>query len=182
MIKGFTHHINKEVFKKLPKLIENPAMVMESTKKGSIVMFVNAVDENNNPILCSLKINGKGNYNNVEVFENVVTSVYGKDSNPIGFIEKAVDDNRLLYRNKKMSQELFDTPRLQLPDNINNLDSNVIIHKIGENVNTKFSDRDNGGYTRATEMQTEINQLTEEIRSLEASEGFKAVTKKEIVE
>ena len=140
-----THYISTEVFKKLPQLVESPAIVMESTKKGSIVMFVNALDENNNPVVCSIKIDGKGNYNNVEVEANVVTSVYGKDTNPTGFIEKAVEDNRVLYWNKKMSQELFDTPGLQLPDNINTLDSNVIIRKISDNVNTKISNTDSNG-------------------------------------
>ena len=108
-------------------------------------MFVNAVDKANNPVVCSVRIDGKGNFNNVEIEANVVTSVYGKDTNPTGFIEKAVDDNRVLYWNKKMSQKLFDTPGLQLPDNINTLDSNVIIRKIGENVKEKFSDRDSNG-------------------------------------
>ena len=38
-----------------------------------------------------------------------------------------------------MSQKLFDTPGLQLLDNINTLDFNVIIRKIGENVKAKIS-------------------------------------------
>lgn len=139
------HYVDKDVLKSLPKLVENPAMVMESTKQGSIVMFVNAVDVNKNPVLCSIKINGTGFYNNVELESNVVTSVYGKDTNPVGFVEKAVDENRLLYWDKKMSQKLFDIPGLQLPDNIYNLDSNTIIRKIGENVNTKFSSMDSTG-------------------------------------
>ena len=35
-----------------------------------------------------------------------------------------------------MSQKLFDTLRLQLPNNINNFDSNVIIRKINKIVNS----------------------------------------------
>lgn len=129
------HNISKPVFTTLPQLIERPAIVLESAKKGSIVMFVNAVDENNIPIVCSIKIDGKGYFNNVEVYSNVVTSVYGKDTNPIGFIEKAVNENRLLFWNKKMSQELFDIPGLQLPDNIYNLDSDTIIRKTRAKIN-----------------------------------------------
>ena len=106
---------------------------MESTTHGSIVMFINAIDKNNAPVVCAIKVDGRGNYNNVEIDANIVMSVYGKDTNPIGFIEKAVDDNRLLYWDKKMSQKLFDTLRLQLPNNINNFDSNVIIRKINKN-------------------------------------------------
>lgn len=61
-----------------------------------------------------------------------MTSVYGKDANPIGFIVRAVNENRVLYWDKKISQELFETPGLQLPDNLNNLDSNIIIRKISK--------------------------------------------------
>ena len=132
------HNINIEVFKELPKLLENPAIIMESTKKGSIVAFVDAVDNANNPIVCAIKINGKGYYNSVEIESNVLASVYGKDTNPIGFIENAVKENRVLYWNKKMSQRLFEIPGLQLPDNLNNLDSNIIIRKANAFVNTYF--------------------------------------------
>lgn len=136
-----THYISKEVFENLPQLIENPAIVIESTKQGSIVLFVNAGDINKNPVICSIKADGKGFYNTVEIDANIVTSVYGKDSNPVGFLKKAVDENRLLFWDKKMSQTLFNIPRLQLPDNINKLDSNVIIRKftdiVKENINKK---------------------------------------------
>ena len=130
------HNINIEVFKELPKLLENPAIIMESTRNGSIVTFVNAVDNANNPIMCAIKINGKGYYNSVEIESNVIASVYGKDTNPIGFIETAIKENRVLYWNKKMSQRLFAIPGLQLPDNLNNLDSNNIIRKTKVFVNT----------------------------------------------
>lgn len=95
------HYISEVVFKRLPNLIEKPAIIMESTKQGSIVMFVNAADVNNNPVICAIKINGKGFYNNVEIESNVVTSVYGKETNPTGFIERAVKEKRVLYWDKK---------------------------------------------------------------------------------
>ena len=150
------HFLSVTTLKELPKLLESPAIVFESTKKDSIVAFVNTVDNNNNPIMCAININGKGNYNNLEIDTNLISSVYGKDSNPIGFIEKAVDEDRILYWNKKISQDLFKTPGLQLPDNLNKLDSNIIIRKSKWIVNTnsekfsnkiKFSTKDNATYT-----------------------------------
>lgn len=66
----------------------------------------------------------------------MISSVYGKDTNPIGFIERAVEEDRVLYLNKKMSQDLFYIPGLQLPDNLLNLDSNIIIRKSKWVVNT----------------------------------------------
>ena len=164
------HNVSEEVLKNLPKLIETPAIAMESTKKGSIVMFVNAVDVNKTPVICSIKINGTGFYNNVEIESNVVTSVYGKDTNPIGFIESAVNDNRLLYWDKKMSQKLFDIPGLQLPDNIYNFDSNTIIRKIGENVNTENSN----DKTKRMDRQEDIYDIMGETERLrKENEKFK---------
>ena len=86
--------------------------------------------------MCAINIQGKGFYNSVEIDTNLVAGVYGKDTNPIGFIEKAVNDNRVLYWDKKMSQALFEIPGLQLPDNLNRLDSNVIIRKTNVLVNS----------------------------------------------
>ena len=156
------HALSRETLKKLPNLLENPAIVMDSTKEGSIVAFVNAVDEDNNPVLCAIKINGTGNYNNLEVSANVVTSVYGKDANPIGFIEKAVDDDRLLYWDKKMSQLLFETPGLQLPDNLKNISSNVIIRKSKYVVNT-FNEDSQEKFSRKAQTSTEPTEFLTEI-------------------
>jgi len=156
------HALSKETLKKLPELLENPAIVMDSTKEGSIVAFVNAVDEDNNPVLCAIKINGTGNYNNLEISSNIVTSVYGKDSNPVGFIEKAVNEDRLLYWNKKMSQELFETPGLQLPDNLNNFDSNVIIRKTKYFVNT-FNENSSESFSKKSQTSTEATQFLTEM-------------------
>ena len=128
-----THNLSVETLKKIPKLLENPAMIIESDRENSIVVFVNALDEGKNPILCSIKIDGKGFYNNIRIKKaNILTSVYGKDTNPIGFIKRAVDEERVLYWDKKMSQDLFYIPGLQLPDNLLNLDSNIIIRKISK--------------------------------------------------
>lgn len=50
----------------------------------------------------------------------------------------------MLYWDKKISQELFSTPGLQLPDNLYNLDSNTIIRQISKKstLSDKFSLKD----------------------------------------
>lgn len=126
------HNLSVTTLKQLPKLLERPAMIMESTKRGSIVVFVNAVDVDKSPVLCSILLDGKGYYNNIRIDTNLITSVYGKDANPIGFIERAVDEGRILYWDKKISQELFAVPGLQLPDKLKSLDSNTIIRQINK--------------------------------------------------
>lgn len=53
-------------------------------------------------LYCVLLIfNGKGTYNNIRVETNLVTSIYGKDTNPQGFIDTAVKDERVLYWDKR---------------------------------------------------------------------------------
>lgn len=156
------HALSRETLKKLPELLENPAIVMDSTKEGSIVAFVNAVDEDNNPVLCAIKINGYGFYNNIRIDSNIVTSVYGKDANPIGFIEKAVDENRVLYWDKKISQDLFSIPGLQLPDNLVSLDSNVIIRK-SKYVVKSFDENSSEQFSRKAKAPQETTQILTEI-------------------
>lgn len=139
--KSNTHNLDIETLKKLPKLLDNPVIIMDSLKEGSVVVFVNAKDKNGTPIMCAININGVGNYNNIEVETNLISSVYGKNSGLTSFIERAVNENRLIFWNKKMSLELFNTPGLQLPNNIKQVDSNTIIHQISKKStdNLKFS-------------------------------------------
>lgn len=131
------HSLSVETLKKLPELIKNPAIIMDSVKSGSIVMFIGARDKNGKPLLCAVKLDGSGVYNNVEIGSNVITSVYGKEGNLEQYIRRAVIEDRIIFWDKKKSQELFNTPGLQLPDAIKHLDSDVIIRRTRAKVNTE---------------------------------------------
>lgn len=161
------HAVEKNTMYNLLSLMENPVIAIESTNPGSIVLFINAVDANKAPVLCSIKIDGQGFYNSVEVKSNVVTSVYGKDTNPVGFIENAVNDNRLLYWDKEKSQKLFAIPGLQLPNNINSFDSNIIIRKVKQNVNRNSKELFPDDRTMSAEEieRDEIEQYIQQIKS-----------------
>lgn len=100
-------------------------------------MFIATIDNHKIPILCSVIFKGKGFYNSVEIDSNVITSVYGKDTNPTEFISRAVGENRLLYWNKEKSQDIFNIAGLQLPNNIFNLDFITIIYK-SRNISNTF--------------------------------------------
>lgn len=90
---------------------------------------MNATDNDNAPLIVSIKPNGNGIYELENVDFNFITSIYGKDSNFENFITRAVKPGNLLYWDKNKSQELFSCQGLQLPEAINNLDSNIIIHQ-----------------------------------------------------
>ena len=141
---------------------------MNSLRPKSIVVFVNAVDNANNPIMCAINIQGVGQYNNIVIDTNLISSVYGKDTNPVGFIQKAVSDNRILYWNKKRSQELSVKTGLQLSNLLTNLDSDVIIRKTNQNVNNNLQKSFTGNirfsYTNSKDSQG--NTLSKEQEEL----------------
>lgn len=60
-----------------------------------------------------------------------------KNGNLEQYIRRAVIEDRIIFWDKKKSQELFNTPGLQLPDAIKHLDSDVIIRRTRAKVNTK---------------------------------------------
>ena len=134
--KGNYHDLGRDLVKRLPELLARPAMIMDSNSRpDSVVVVTTAVDKENRPVIAAIRLDGRGNINDVEISANVMTSSYGKD-NFQNFLEAALRENRLLYWNKKRSQEIFKTPGLQLPDNLENLNSDIIIRKTSAKVNT----------------------------------------------
>lgn len=100
------HNISKEQFYNLPKLLEEPAIIMKSmSKEKAIVAVFNDVDKNNIPIIAAIEPNGKGTYDFKQIDSNFVLSVYGKE-NFNNFVNKALNDNKLLFTDQKIINEL----------------------------------------------------------------------------
>ena len=130
------HGLTKEEIKRLPELIQAPAMVFDSlSRNDSVVIATSAVDNDNAPILVSFKPNGKGTYELEKVDSNFITSVYGKDSNFSQYIERIVESGNMLYCDMEKSQELFRVSGLQLPGCLNNLGFDKILHQSKNIVN-----------------------------------------------
>ena len=56
-------------------------MVFDSiSKKDSLVVVTSEFDTNDNPVVVSVKPNGKGRYEVEEINSNFVTSVYGRNN------------------------------------------------------------------------------------------------------
>ena len=129
------HGLTIEQIKKIPTLISEPVMIFDSlTKSDSIVIVTSEIDNNNNPIITSVRPNGKGRYELENIDSNFVTSIYGRE-NFEKHINRVIITNNLLYCNKEKSQELFSVLGLQSSKGLNNLDSNIIIHKSQNIVN-----------------------------------------------
>ena len=102
--------------KKLPGMIENPLIVMESaSKKGDIVIVTSELDGDGQPIIVAIHPDGSGQYNRAEISSNFVTSMYGREGFG-NFIKSAISEDRVLYNNKKRTRSLFAKVRLELPE------------------------------------------------------------------
>ena len=128
------HGLTLEQICNIPHFLESPAIIMDSLSPNksadkSIVICLNNVDNDNAPIIVSVKPNGQGIYEMENVSSNFITSIYGKENGFANYVERAAKSNNILFWDKEKSQALFSCQRLQLPEAINNLDSNIIIHQ-----------------------------------------------------
>ena len=135
------HGLSKEQIKKMPELLESPVMIFDSlSRNDSIVVCVSDTDEDNLPLVVSVKPNGTGTYELEKIDSNFITSIYGRN-NFENYIERIVNQDKMLYCNKEKSQELFRVSGLQLPKCLNNLDFNIIIHQSRNIVNEMAVDK-----------------------------------------
>lgn len=131
------HGLDIEQIKQLPDLLQNPMMVYDSlSRDDSIVLVTTEYDNDNLPIIATVKPNGNGRYDVDTIDTNFITSVHGRDNFINQFIG-AVEQDKMLFCDKKHSQELFERWGLQLPELTNTLDYNCIIHQSRNIVNTQ---------------------------------------------
>ena len=130
------HGLNAEQIKKMPMLLENPVIIYDSlSRNDSIIIVTSELDNEKMPIIAAIKPNGKAKYDLELVESNFVMSFHGRN-NFENQINRAVEQNKVLYYNKEKSQELFSVLGLQLSKGLNILDSNIIIHQSHTNSKT----------------------------------------------
>ena len=93
--KGNQHVISKEVLSNLPTLLEDPIAVF-NYKGDDLLAILNAVDKNGRVVVAAIKPNGKGNYNNVEIDSNFLTSTYGRNE-VVKFFDKVLCKGKIVY-------------------------------------------------------------------------------------
>lgn len=113
------HGLGADMVKQLPQAIDDPAIIMVSKTRpnDSVVLLTELIDRQGRPVLAAIRFNGHGNYNNVEIDANVMTSAYGR-TGVNNFVKEALEENRILDVNKEKSQFLEKTPGVQFPDNL----------------------------------------------------------------
>jgi len=112
--KGMT----KDIIKQVPNILENPIVVLKSKQKDKntansrLVIFGEVHDKNGNPVTAVLDLLPTGD-KLMPLDFNLITSAYGKDTNPAGFISKS--DVLYITEDKDKADAWFHGVGLQLP-------------------------------------------------------------------
>ncbi len=110
------HNLGVDIVKQLPKAISEPLNILKSsTKDDSIVVVTDLADNQERPIIASIKINGKGQINSVQIDTNVMTSAYGRN-NYDNFMQENISKGNLLYDiDEGIIKKSDTTDRVQFP-------------------------------------------------------------------
>ncbi len=133
---GTYHGLGIDVVKHLPQAIIDPLNIVESnTVNDSIVVITKLIDSNDNPVIVSILIDGKGR---VEICDtssklkiknidaNVMTSAYGRNN-----YDKWISDNKnkIIYdKDEGIIKKRVNGQWLQLPNDVNSSDNIVTKH------------------------------------------------------
>jgi hypothetical protein len=105
----FDHGVTKSMLKRLPDLLENPVMVLDSATGPGRFVVVTSESVGGRPLLVVIspeETRGAKSF-------NFVPSVYPKDD--LGAIQRWLNDGKLRYLDKEQSPQWFGSTRLQLP-------------------------------------------------------------------
>ena len=154
------HGLTVSQIEAVPEQLTEPAIIFDSLSPhnpNSIICVLDMYDNDQAPIVVSITPNGKGMYQLQMVDSNYATSIYGKDHGFENMIERAANSGRILYWDKNKSQAIFSSLRLQLPQALNSLDSNTIIHQSSAIVNRVLHDSDIQAEAETEKVDTSVN-------------------------
>lgn len=88
------HDVPIETLIKIPQALDFPRYILKSkTDAESVVIVTSLLDKIKNPIIVSIKKDGKGIFNSVEIKSNFITSIYGKEK-----FNNFVNSSEILYK------------------------------------------------------------------------------------
>lgn len=145
------HDLGFDTVKDIYDKISNPIMVIahpDFTNKASrdsthkVIVLVD-LSINNKQVIAPISVDYKGMYNNTLIDVNLVATYFDKN-NINDLIKEAValennNQTGFFYIDKKRTQSMFKKSGYQLPSQLINLSSNIIIRKIDDNVNKKIN-------------------------------------------
>lgn len=137
------HGLTDVQIKSIPDKLANPVMIMDSLdeSKNSIVVVTDMLDVDKSPIIVSIKADGVGRYNRIEVDSNFLTGYYGRDGFA-NFIANNVTKDTFLYINKEKATILETESSTSWLEQLKNYDFDTIIRKTRAKVKENSSERD----------------------------------------
>lgn len=126
------HGITREEMASLPDLIARPAVITDAlngaTSSDAVVLVLPDVDSDNQPLLAVIRPNEEAQYELETINMNRLASVYGK-RNAENFLTNAAEQGKVLYIDKKETEELSKVSQLQLLKSLAGLPFNEIIRR-----------------------------------------------------
>lgn len=100
------HGLTIEEIKRLPEELEKPAVLAQSlSREDSVIAILGYREKDGLPVIVSIVPNGKATYHLERIDSNFITSVYGKEQIR-EYVQRFIENERMLYINKEKSQEL----------------------------------------------------------------------------
>ena len=133
-----------EVMKKVPELLENPVIVMQSNTVANRITVMGEVYANDGkPVLAALELSPQNKRGEVMDFA-VIASAYGKNA-----VQSLIDSSEILYvdPDKKRTDSWLKLLRLQLPSRLTSYGSIASVTYSKRDVNGNLSFGDEGGKT-----------------------------------
>ena len=113
------HGLSVQELKRLPEALESPVILAESlTKEDSLVAVLDYREQDGNPVIVAVRLNGNAIYELRRVYSNFITSAYGKD-NFSEFYQRILDQGKLLYANREKGEKLgyyLENQKSQIPE------------------------------------------------------------------
>jgi hypothetical protein len=102
------HDLGEDILRQLPEQIKKPLLIVQAPDdETDIISIIELKDKKGNNIIVPIAQHQTGNFNNAEIKINLIKTLFGKNGFQ-NWIEEAINDNRLLYINKKETEPALD--------------------------------------------------------------------------
>lgn len=182
------HKLSIDDIYAIPSQLADPVMVFKSrTRADSFVFFTERKDRENRSILIPLAVNKKKG----RIIINEITSMYGRN-NEIDFVKSNIDENNLIYADKKRSldwerssQVQFLTQRFSNPSfELSVLTKERLVNFLSSNsrknnVQNMFSNGTTYGFTHEGKIYLNPDVLSAEVAMHEYTHLWDNLTRKD---
>lgn len=152
------HDLGVDIVKQLPEALEKPLNILKS-HDNSFVVVTELADKQDRPIIASIKIDGTGKLDNLEILSNVMTSAYGRN-NYDSYMQRNIKEGNLVYDIDEgiIKENLNDGARLQLSRTTNKASNNIIPNN-DTNINTQYAQNEGNMPPTQSEQRSKLRNF-----------------------